>query len=206
MPVCMVPGNHDRRDTLKAVFADWPSIVADPEFVQCAVDDFPVRLIGLDTLTPGSGGGALCEKRLAFLERALAADKVKPVVIFMHHAPFLTGIRHMDEIGLTEGAGRLAELVRQHGKVERILLGHYRRAIDTLFAGTLATVAPGVAHQVAFDLDPAHEGGWCSNRPRSASTSTCRSTASSRTRSTSSASAGHSRSCSIRPIRGSISA
>lgn len=158
MPVYMVPGNHDRRDTLKTVFADWPSVVSDPEFVQCVVDDFPVRLIGLDTLTPGSGAGALCEQRLAFLERALAADTEKPVVIFMHHAPFLTGIRHMDEIGLTEGAGRLAELVRQHGKVERILLGHYHRAIDTLFAGTLATVAPGVAHQVAFDLDPAHEG------------------------------------------------
>jgi 3',5'-cyclic-AMP phosphodiesterase len=158
MPVYMVPGNHDRRDTLKAAFADWPSIAADPEFVQCVVDDFPVRLIGLDTLTPGSGAGALCAKRLAFLERALHADREKPVVIFMHHAPFLTGIRHMDKIGLTEGAGRLAELVREHGKVERILCGHYHRAIDTLFAGTLATVTPGVAHQVAFDLDPAHEG------------------------------------------------
>jgi 3',5'-cyclic AMP phosphodiesterase CpdA len=158
MPVYMVPGNHDRRDTLKAVFADWPSVVGDSQFVQCVVEDFPVRLIGLDTLTPGSGGGALCAKRLAFLERALAADKTKPVVIFMHHAPFLTGIRHMDEIGLLEGAERLGALVRQHGKVERILLGHYHRAIDALFAGTLATVAPGVAHQVVFDLDPAHEG------------------------------------------------
>src|ERR1041384_7331471 len=29
MPVYMVPGNHDQRDTLKAVFADWPSVVAD---------------------------------------------------------------------------------------------------------------------------------------------------------------------------------
>jgi hypothetical protein len=64
----------------------------------------------------------------------------------------------MDKIGLTEGAGRLAEIVRRHGKVERILLGHYHRAIDTLFAGTLASVAPAVTHQVAFDLDPAHEG------------------------------------------------
>jgi Icc protein len=158
MPVYMVPGNHDRRETLKATFSDWPSVVGDPEFVQCVVDDFPVRLIGLDTLTPGSGAGALCERRLDFLARALAADSVKPGVIFMHHAPFATGIRHMDDIGLTEGAGRLAALVRQHGKVERILLGHYHRAIDTLFAGTLASVAPAVAHQVAFDLDPAHQG------------------------------------------------
>jgi 3',5'-cyclic-AMP phosphodiesterase len=158
MPVYMVPGNHDRRDTLKAVFADWPGVAGDPDFVQCVVEDFPVRLIGLDTLTPGSGAGALCAKRLAFLERALGADRTKPVVIFMHHAPFRTGIAHMDKIGMTEGSERLAELVRQHGKVERILLGHYHRAIDTLFAGTLATVAPAVTHQVMFDFDPAHEG------------------------------------------------
>ena len=34
----------------------------------------------------------------------------------MHHPPFVTGIRHMDEINLTEGAQRLAELVRAHGR------------------------------------------------------------------------------------------
>ena len=158
MPVYMVPGNHDRRDTLKAVFSDWPGIAADPDFIQFVVEDFPVRLIGLDTLTPGSSAGALCRRRLDFLHGALAQDAAKPVVIFMHHPPFVTGIRHMDEIGLTEGAERLADLVRAHGKVERILCGHDHRAIDTLFGGTLASVAPGVSHQVAFDLDPAHEG------------------------------------------------
>lgn len=158
MPVYMVPGNHDRRDNLRKVFADWPSVVSDPEFVQFVVDDFPVRLIGLDTLVPGASGGELCEKRLAFLERALAVDDVKPVVIFMHHPPFAHGIVHMDRINLTSGQARLRELVRAHGRVERILCGHDHRAIDTLFGGTLASVAPGVSHQVAFDLDPAHEG------------------------------------------------
>src|SRR5688572_28394157 len=100
MPVYMVPGNHDRRDTLKTTFSDWPSVVADPDFVQFAVEDLPVRLIGLDTLTPGSSAGALCARRLGFLKRALAAEAEKPVVIFMHHPPFATGIRHMDHINL----------------------------------------------------------------------------------------------------------
>src|SRR3954463_14993886 len=68
MPVYMVPGNHDARDNLKKVFADWPSVMADPDFVQCVAEDFPLRLIGLDTLVPGSGGGALCERRLDFLQ------------------------------------------------------------------------------------------------------------------------------------------
>jgi Icc protein len=158
MPVYMVPGNHDRRDNLRRVFADWPSIVADPDFVHYVVDDFPVRLIGLDTLTPGSGAGALCARRLDFLERALAATPHKPSVIFMHHPPLTTGIAHMDAINLTEGSERLADLVHANGRVERILCGHYHRAIDALFGGTLASVAPGVAHQVAFDLDPAHAG------------------------------------------------
>jgi 3',5'-cyclic AMP phosphodiesterase CpdA len=157
MPVHMVPGNHDRRDNLRQVFADWPSVVADPEFVHCVVDDFPVRLIGLDTLTPGSGAGALCARRLDFLARALGRSH-KPSVIFMHHPPLITGIAHMDAINLTEGRERLAELVAANGRVERIICGHYHRAIDALFGGTLASVAPGVAHQVAFDLDPAHAG------------------------------------------------
>src|SRR5262249_159098 len=66
--------------------------------------------------------------------------------------------RHMDEINLTEGAERFAAIVAAHPNVERILCGHDHRAVETRFAGTLASVAPGVAHQVMFDLDPAHEG------------------------------------------------
>jgi Icc protein len=158
MPVFMVPGNHDRRDNLKRVFSDWPTIVADPDFVQFVVDDFPVRLIGLDTLVEGESGGKFCEPRLDFLARALAASPDKPTVVFQHHPPFDCGIVHMDRIRLIGGEARLAELVRAHGRVERILCGHHHRPIETLFGGTIASVAPGVAHQVAFDLRPEHEG------------------------------------------------
>ena len=157
MPVYMVPGNHDRRDNLRRVFSDWPTIVSDPEFIQFAVDDLPVRLIGLDTVIPGESGGALCARRLDFLARTLAATD-RPAIILMHHPPFDTGVLHMDRIRLIEGAERFAEIVRGHACVERVLCGHVHRSIDMLFAGALASASPGVAHQVAFDLDPAHEG------------------------------------------------
>src|ERR1051325_2747885 len=101
----MILGNHDRRENFRRVFSDYRGVTSDPEFVQFVVDDYPVRLIGLDTLVPGRSGGELCEKRLAFLETALAADSEKPVVIFMHHPPFTHGIRHMDEINLQSGQG-----------------------------------------------------------------------------------------------------
>jgi len=152
IPFFVIPGNHDRRENLRRVLADYRGVTEDPEFVQFVVDDYPVRLIGLDTLVPGKGEGALCARRLAFLERALAREREKPTVIFMHHPPFDCGIAHMDRIRLLEGAERLAEIVRPHRNVERILCGHHHRAIETRFAGTIASISPGVAHQVTFDI------------------------------------------------------
>ena len=47
MPVYVIPGNHDRRAALRAGLADLPGVTSDPEFVQYAVDDLPVRLVML---------------------------------------------------------------------------------------------------------------------------------------------------------------
>ena len=112
MPVFMVPGNHDRRDNLKAAFSDWPTIAADPDFVQFVVDDYPLRLIGLDTVVEKSGAGALCERRLAFLSEALEAEPKRATVVFMHDPPFDCGIRHMDKIRLIDGSAELAAILQ----------------------------------------------------------------------------------------------
>ena len=152
LPAFLIPGNHDSRENLRRVLADYRGVTEDPEFVQFVIDDYPVRLIALDTLVPGKGEGALCVRRLDFLERALAREREKPTVIFMHHPPFDCGIAHMDRIRLLEGAERLAEIVRPYSNVERILCGHHHRSIEARFAGTIASISPGVAHQVTFDL------------------------------------------------------
>jgi Icc protein len=158
IPFFVIPGNHDRRENLRRVLAGYRGVTENREFVQFVVDDYPVRLIGLDTLVPGKGEGALCARRLAFLERALAREREKPTVIFMHHPPFDCGILHMDRIRLLEGAERLAEIVRPYRNVERILCGHHHRAIETRFAGTICSISPGIAHQVMFDITEDHTG------------------------------------------------
>lgn len=158
MPVFMVPGNHDRRETFREVFPEHPAMRSTRGFIQFTIEGHPVRLIGLDTVVAGVGHGALCGERLAFLEEALGRDRDRPTIIFMHHPPFACGIRHMDQIRLLDGANRLAEIVGRHPQVERILCGHHHRPIQTRFAGTIASIAPGVAHQVALDITDEHEG------------------------------------------------
>jgi 3',5'-cyclic-AMP phosphodiesterase len=150
MPVHLIPGNHDARDALRAVFADHAYLPRDG-FVQYAIDGLPVRLIALDTLVPGKGHGELCAERLDWLEARLGESDA-PTILFMHHPPFDCGIDFFDGMGLMQGRPRLAELVRRHGNVERVMCGHVHRPIQVRWAGTMASIAPSTAHQATLDL------------------------------------------------------
>jgi 3',5'-cyclic AMP phosphodiesterase CpdA len=152
MPVLVIPGNHDERRALAAAFADR-GYLPQEGFLHYAVEHFPLRLIGLDSIIPGETGGMLCRERLAWLDATLAAAAERPTLIFMHHPPFATGIRGMDECGLdAEASAALAAVLRRHRQVERIVAGHVHRTIQARFAGTAASVAPSTAHQVSLDL------------------------------------------------------
>jgi 3',5'-cyclic AMP phosphodiesterase CpdA len=153
MPYYLIPGNHDERGAMRAAFSDHAYLRQSEVFVQYAIDDWPVRIVALDTVIPGASGGELCRERLAWLESALAARPDKPTVVIMHHPPFDTGIGHMDDIGLN-GADALAAVIRRYPNVERVLCGHIHRPIQMRFAGTIASVCPSPAHQVALDLAP----------------------------------------------------
>jgi len=152
MPVYLIPGNHDDRDALVTAFADHRYLPRGGRFIQYVVEDYPVRLVALDTLVPGEVGGLLCEERLGWLAARLAEAPDRPTVIFMHHPPFETGIVHMDSYGLASSR-EFAEIVRRHPQVERVLCGHLHRPIQARVGGTVGSTAPSTAHQVVLDLE-----------------------------------------------------
>jgi 3',5'-cyclic AMP phosphodiesterase CpdA len=158
VPVYVIPGNHDRRETLRKSLAHLPGVTDHPDFVQYTVENLPVRLVMLDTVVPGAGHGELCDARLEWLEATLAAQPDKPTIVVMHHPPFVCGIRHMDAINLRE-PDRFTAVIARHSQVKRILCGHHHRPINAQVAHTIASIAPSVAHQVEFVLDDS-PGMW----------------------------------------------
>lgn len=152
MPVFVLPGNHDGRDTMRAEMADtgWIGPATDGP-INYAVDVGPLRLVCLDSHVPGRPHGELGPETLAWLDATLSASPDRPTMVAVHHPPFRTGLSHMDAILLRDGPA-MEEIVRRHPQVGRVVCGHVHRAITAAFGGTLAMIAPGVAHQVALDL------------------------------------------------------
>ena len=152
MPLFAIPGNHDAREPMRQALIGDGYLPAQG-FLNYVIEDYPLRLIGLDTLIPGEGGGLLCADRLRWIEDVLRGAPDRPTLVLMHHPPFLTGIARMDRDGLS-GSAALAEIIRGHPQVERILCGHLHRPIESRFAGTIAGTAPSTAHQIVLDLRP----------------------------------------------------
>jgi 3',5'-cyclic AMP phosphodiesterase CpdA len=151
-PVFVIPGNHDQRSNLRDALKHLPGVTADARYVQYAVDDYPVRLVMLDTLVPGAAHGALAPEQLEFLDRTLAAVPDKPTIVGMHHPPFACGMIQ-DSINL-HNAGAFAAVVARHPQVERIICGHHHRAVVARVAHAIALISPSVVHQVAMSFPP----------------------------------------------------
>ena len=159
MPVYVIPGNHDRRENLRAGLAHLPGVTSDPHFVQYVVEDHPVRLVMLDTLVPGASHGELSSAQLEWLDQTLAAQPAKPTLVGMHHPPFVTGIPHMDKIALRDPDAFRAVIAR-HRQVERIVCGHHHRPVVGQCAHAIVSISPSVAHQVELTFNSADPGAF----------------------------------------------
>ena len=147
MPLYMIPGNHDRRDGLRAAFGHAGYLPPDGEFLHYVVDDYPVRIVAVDTVVPNAPHGLMDDERLAWLDATLAAAPARPTIVMMHHPPFTTGIKIMDSMRCSGGAA-FGAVIEKHGQIERVLCGHVHRALQRHFHGTTAFVAPSTARQL----------------------------------------------------------
>jgi len=161
-PYVPLVGNHDPREAMRRAF-DFLDCIPSRGRICYTVDDLPIRLVALDSLVERRPYGTLGPEQLAWLDKRLAERPKKPTLVALHHPPFRTGIGHMDHSMLRDG-DELAAVIDRHPQVERVICGHIHRPVQQRFAGTIAQVAPGIAHQTQLVLGE-DRGPWICEPP-----------------------------------------
>lgn len=155
LPWQAVPGNHDRRDAMRAAFgaASWMPGEGPIQWVR---DFGPFCVIGLDTLLEGAHHGVLCPDGCAFLDAALASIGAQPAVIATHHPWMQSGIPAMDADNLHGGAALMARL-EAHPAPMRMISGHVHRAVTGQIGRVTCQIAPATCHAVLTDHHIGHD-------------------------------------------------
>jgi len=146
IPHFLIPGNHDDRDALRRAFSDHRYLRTFESHASFAIDAWPLRILGLDSTRPGRSGGFVDAERLAWLDAELRAHPRRPTILAMHHPPFRTGVPAMDAQRFVNVEG-LAEVVRAHRQIARIVAGHLHTILMRPWNGTIACTAPSTSPQ-----------------------------------------------------------
>ena len=150
MPVHLMVGNHDDTAAFGEAFPETPR--DDNGFVQSSFETLFGRFLLLDTKDPETHAGAYCLARQAWLDREMEQTD-GPIVLFMHHPPFKTGIASMDRIMLQD-AETFYEVIAPHkARIRHLFFGHVHRAIFGNWRGMSYSCMRGLNHQVALEIN-----------------------------------------------------
>ncbi len=145
-PVYVLPGNKDDRTNLRAAFVPRGYLAPSSDFIDYAVEDYPVRLIALDTQSARSNKGDFCAARVRHLADMIGAETSKPIAVFLHHPPFEVPVGP-DPINYDtpEVMTRLSEGLQRSGRVIAVIGGHVHRGTGGYVGDIPATVMPSIA-------------------------------------------------------------
>ena len=156
-PVYALVGNKDDRANMREAFSGFGFIRPDTEFVDYCVEDFPVRLIMLDTLLAGSNMGGFCDNRMQNLETMIAEDTTKPIAIFMHHPPCEISVgpspTHFEDL---EVISNLTDALKKPGRITSIFSGHVHRSTTGWVENIPVTVMTAINTALRWGDYPDH--------------------------------------------------
>ena len=145
-PVYVLAGNKDERANLRATFAASGYLSDRSKFIDYSIEDFPVRLIALDTLDTHSNKGDFCAERISRLIAMTDAEVTKPIAVFTHHPPFeVTVGPDSVNFATSDAMCALARAIRHSGRVIGVFSGHVHRATGGHVGTIPAMVAPSIA-------------------------------------------------------------
>ena len=145
-PVYVLVGNKDDRANLRAAFSAAGYLPGEDSFIQYAIEDFPIRLLVLDTMSTSSNKGDFCADRAKHLSEMIDADPAKPIAVFAHHPPFEVTVGpdrfHFENVSAME---RLRGALQRSPGIVGLFCGHVHRPTTGRVGHIPATVATSVA-------------------------------------------------------------
>jgi 3',5'-cyclic AMP phosphodiesterase CpdA len=160
-PLYLVPGNRDDKNEMRAAFSDYTYLPATGEFLHYAIEDYDVRLVGIDSTLVGERKGRFCENRQAWLDKnrqawldkKLGEQPGRPTLLFIHHPPFDVDTHYVGGYRRPEEATALEDIVKRHPQVMGLLCGHVHWPVERDWAGTEVRIMPSIAVDVRKGID-----------------------------------------------------
>jgi Icc protein len=146
MPVFLMPGNHDDPEIMRTYFRDTPMFPAEPPHFQYVIEDFPFRIVMLNSHFDNSELPHFGPRRLQWLEAVLDASD-RPTLIAIHHPPMKTGIGFIDMVGPGWYRG-LGEVLARHPQVIKIICGHGHLDLQGRLGAVPVQMVGSIAHQL----------------------------------------------------------
>lgn len=153
MPCFALPGNHDRRDTMRDAFAPDGYLPDGDGPINYHRRIGAVNFVAVDSSTPGKPYGSIEDATIDWLGATLDSLRDEPVLLALHHPPYDTFIGHMDRQRLRDER-RLLDLLERHKGPRLMVCGHVHRFIAGQSAEGNYAISPAVAHAVTLDHRP----------------------------------------------------
>jgi 3',5'-cyclic AMP phosphodiesterase CpdA len=155
-PVFVLAGNKDNRSNLREAFGADGYLTPDSDFIDYAVDSYPIRLVALDTLSSHSNKGDFCPERVNRLIDLIDAETSKPVAVFTHHPPFEVMVGpHRINFETTDAMLRLRRTLQRSSSIVGVFSGHVHRAAAGHVGSIPAAVMPSIATTLRMGEYPA---------------------------------------------------
>lgn len=135
-------GNHDNREAFREGLLETAATGEPHDFVHHAGD---VRVVFLDSTTPGSHGGSLTDAQLEWLREELKEPAAAGTVLALHHPPIPTPLAFLERLSLREPERLGAAIAGTDVRI--VLTGHNHHATCGAIAGVPVWSAPAVAYR-----------------------------------------------------------
>ena len=157
VPLYVAAGNRDDRKNLRHSLAPWVRPAPDSELLDYVVEDFPVRLIAVDSLSGVSNKGDFSPERARRLLALIEAEPRRPTAVFMHHPPFIVSVGP-DPLNFVspEAMTSLQQALERSGRVAAVFCGHVHRSTSGRIGSIPVMVAPCTATTLRKGDFPPH--------------------------------------------------